>query len=86
MPDNQNNRYIDFIQYVESLKSEDGSDMLLSRVIPSFFHTIHRHGFLLFSEDALKQWIIDMLIEGLRPSTVRRYVGTLHTSFKEWAK
>lgn len=74
----------DFLDYVENLKSEDVSDMLSLRVIPSFLMSMRRHAVKKLTNEALNLWILDMLIDGLKGSTVRRYVGALHTLYKAY--
>lgn len=84
--DSENIEYrdLDFLSYVENLNRSNTSEMLASRVIPSFLHSMHRHFIDVFSEEAYRVWIIDMFIEGFKLSTVRRYSGGLHTLYKEW--
>lgn len=74
----------DFISYLNSRDSETLSEMLSSRVIPSLLLTMRRHGLIEFSETALRLWTVDMLLDGLKGSTVKRYTGALHTVYKEW--
>ncbi len=74
----------DFIEYVENLKSGDVSDMLSLRVIPSFLFSMRRHIVNKLTDETLNLWILDMLIDGLKGSTVRRYVGALHTLYKNF--
>ncbi|MDE5814140.1 MAG: hypothetical protein K2H72_07635, partial [Muribaculaceae bacterium] len=45
---------------------------------------VRMHGLEEFSGLALRLWIVDMLLEGLKTSTVKRYYGALHTFYKEW--
>lgn len=73
-----------FLEYLFNLDFNNVSDMLATRAIPSFLHSIRKHGVVSFSEDVIKLWMVDMLIDGLKPSTVRRYTGALHTLYKEW--
>ncbi|MDE6548738.1 MAG: hypothetical protein K2L22_07055 [Muribaculaceae bacterium] len=75
-----------FIEYVVNLESDGLSEMLSSRAIPSMIHSIKRHGFSKFSDRAVRLWTIDMLLDGLKGSTVKRYVGAMHTLFKEWCE
>lgn len=75
----------DFLDYIGSLKIDSLSEMLSSRVIPSLFHTVRKHGLAEFSETTVRIWIADMLLEGHKGSTVKRYTGALHTLYKEWA-
>lgn len=75
-----------FLDYLENANSENLSDMVRSRVIPSIIHSMRRQGTALFSESVLKMWVIDMLMDGLKGSTIKRYVGALHTLFDIWQK
>ncbi|MDE7420612.1 MAG: hypothetical protein K2N35_10425 [Muribaculaceae bacterium] len=75
-----------FIEYVENLDSDELSEMLGSRAIPSMIHSIRRHGISDFSDTAVRLWTVDMLLEGMKGSTVKRYTGAIHTLYKEWVK
>ncbi len=80
-----NGTSLSFIDYVESRDLEHLPEMLATRSIPSLMHTIRQHGITDFSKKTVKLWTVDMLIEGLKGSTVKRYSGALHTLYKEWA-
>ncbi|MDE5849675.1 MAG: hypothetical protein K2H38_05995 [Muribaculaceae bacterium] len=82
----QNNEglHSDFISYLNGRDPETLSEMLSSRVIPSLLLSMRRHGITDFSEAALRLWTVDMLLDGLKGSTVKRYTGALHTLYKEW--
>lgn len=74
-----------FIGYLNSPKNEEAlSEMLASRVIPSVVLSLRRHGISVFSGLAVRLWIVDMLLGGLKGSTVRRYMGALHTLYRQW--
>lgn len=74
----------EFIEYIENLDHDALSEMLASRAIPSMFHSFRRHNITHFSNKAVKLWTVDMLIDGYKGSTVKRYIGALHTLYKEW--
>lgn len=74
----------DFIEYVESLPGSDISDMLASRIIPSFTGAMHRHRIRNFSQTALTYWTLEMMLRPMKASTVERYLGALHTLYKDW--
>lgn len=75
---------LQFLEYVINIDSENLSEMLSSRAIPSLIHTVRRHGLSEFNEDTVRLWIVDMLLDGMKGSTVKRYVGAVHTLYKEW--
>lgn len=75
-----------FLDYLENANPEDLSEMVSSRVIPSFIHSMRRQSAALFSESVLKLWVIDMLLDGLKGSTIKRYVGALHSLYNTWQK
>ncbi len=77
-------RQVDFIDYVESRNPELLPEMLATRSIPSLMHTLRQHGISKFSNKTVRLWTVDMLIEGLKGSTIKRYIGALHTLYKEW--
>lgn len=73
-----------FIGYVRSLPASELSDMLSSRIIPSFLKTVNRHDFTDFSEVVIRYWIVDMLALMFKPSTVQRYLGAVHKLYLKW--
>ncbi|MDE7347877.1 MAG: hypothetical protein K2N48_14195 [Muribaculaceae bacterium] len=73
-----------FIDYVNSLELDTLSEMLALRVIPSLSLSMRRHGLFRFSDKVLRLWIVDMMLDGYKGSTVKRYVGALHTLYKTW--
>lgn len=81
---NSTGNHSDFITYLNSRDPETLSEMLYSRVIPSLLMSMRRHGLTEFSEAALRLWTVDMLLGGLKGSTVKRYSGALHSIHKEW--
>ncbi len=83
--DTKNDKNAGFIEYVFNLDTDNLSDMLASRAIPSMIHTIRRHGLYEFSNSFVRLWTVDMLLEGLKGSTVKRYTGAMHTLYKDWA-
>lgn len=76
----------DFIDYVESLKASDLSDMLASRIVPSFLRTIHNHQFKRFSQEPITYWMVDMLVSGNKPATIQRYSGAIRNLYDAWLK
>lgn len=80
----QENSY--FLDYLENANLENLSDMVRSRVIPSIVHSMRLQGVSQFSESVLKQWVIDMIMNGLKGSTIKRYVGALHSLYDSWHK
>lgn len=74
----------EFLDYVKSLEPDNLSEMLASRVIPSLRLTLRRHDISVFSERALRLWIVDMMLAAHKTSTIKRYTGALHTLYKEW--
>ncbi|MDE6511549.1 MAG: hypothetical protein K2L00_05600, partial [Muribaculaceae bacterium] len=74
----------DFISYLNSIAPDSISEMLAARVIPSMLLSLRRHGLSSFSGHSLRLWSVDMLISGLKGSTVKRYVGAIRTLYKEW--
>ena len=73
-----------FIDYIKTRNSDSFSEMLGMRVLPSFFLSMRRHGLEVFSDKCLKLWVVDMLLDGYKGSTVKRYLGALHTFYKSW--
>lgn len=74
-----------FIDYIESRDPQLLPKMLAERSIPSLLHTIRQHGISDFSDKTVKVWIVDMLIDGMKESSIKRYTGAMHTLYKEWA-
>lgn len=77
--------YTDFISYAESLDTSGKSEMLVSRIIPSFLLSVRHYNISEFSDLALKYWYVDMMLREIKPSTAKRYITALHTLYKEWA-
>ncbi|MDE5840990.1 MAG: hypothetical protein K2H49_08720, partial [Muribaculaceae bacterium] len=73
-----------FLGFLESSPHDNLSEILVSRVIPSVILSMRRQGFTEFSGAVLDFWIVDMLLDGLKGSTVKRYVGSLHTLYRKW--
>lgn len=73
----------DFIDFVETDLPDGCPEMLASRVIPSFLASVRKNNLQKMSGLALRMWAVDMLIKGIRITTCRRYVGTLHNFYKK---
>lgn len=73
-----------FLEYMFNIDSSNISEMLGFRAIPSMLHSMRRHGISDFSELAIRLWTVDMLLNGLKVSTVKRYIGAVHSLYKEW--
>lgn len=86
LSENHNITTSNFIKYVENLDSSGLSQMLSSRILPSFLAAMHRHSISEFSQEALTYWTVDMLEHAMKPTTVQRYLGSLHTLYKETYK
>ncbi len=56
--------------------------MQATRVIPSFLGAMYKHQIIQFDQNALDYWIIEMFLQTMKPATVQRYLGTLHTIYK----
>lgn len=74
-----------FIDYIVSIDSENISEMLATRAIPSMIFSMRQHALSDFSAHSVRLWTVDMLLDGLKGSTVKRYLGALHTLYKKWA-
>ena len=83
-PDTIENRETGFIDYMKSLGPAGLSEMLVARVMPSLFLSMRRHGLHEFSGYALRLWTVDMLLDGLKGSTVKRYSGAVRSLYREW--
>lgn len=74
----------DFLSYVESLEDSELSEMLATRIIPSFIQSVRHHEITSFSDYALKCWFVDMTIDGFKATTSKRYIGSIHNLYKSW--
>lgn len=81
--DNQTIEETSFIQFVESLNQSDLSNMLATRILPSFISAMRKHDIVSFSQTALTYWTVEMMEHAMKPATIQRYLGSLHTLFKE---
>lgn len=70
-----------FFRFVETDLQDSGSEMLVTRVIPSLLASARHNGFNEITGATLSVWAADMLLHGLKTTTVRRYLGTLHTAY-----
>lgn len=89
MPDNTDNNGINslgFIAYVESLDKSHSSEMLLTRIIPSFLISMHKQEVVSVTADSVGNWITDMLLMRFKPSTAKRYLGAMRSLYKSWIK
>lgn len=77
---------MDFVDFVVSASDSELPGVMAGRVRTLFVESVRRNDIREFSGDTLRLWTADMLLDGLKPSTVRRYVGALHTIYKEWSK
>lgn len=73
-----------FIDFVENALPDGCPEMLVSRVIPSFMASVRKNSLQEMSGLALRMWVVDMLAKGIRITTCRRYVGTLHSFYKKY--
>lgn len=81
--DNQASDETTFIQHVESLNASDLSNMLATRILPSFISAMRKHDFDIFSQKALTYWTVEMMENAMKPATIQRYLGSLHTLFRQ---
>ncbi len=73
-----------FIKFVESLNTSDLPAMTATRILPSFLNAMHAHRISAFSQTALTYWAVEMMNHAMKRATVQRYLGALHTLYKEW--
>lgn len=78
------NSKMGFVEYMNSLDPDSLSEMLATRAIPSFSYSLRKHDISEISDYAIRLWIVDMLLDCMKGSTVKRYSGALHTLYKEW--
>lgn len=81
---NIESKKIGFIDFVCNLEEESVSEMLSMRVLPSFIHSMRHHVVTDFTENSLRLWLIDMILDCHKESTIRRYLGALHTLYKQY--
>lgn len=73
-----------FVEYLLAQQSETQPEAIASRVASSVLLCMRKHGFAHFSEMSYRMWIADMLLSGLKGSTVKRYAGELRSQFRKW--
>lgn len=81
-----NDGKVGFVEYIETLDSDGMSEILVLRAIPSMIQSMRRHGISEFSDIVVRLWIVDMLIDGFKGSSIKRYVGAVHALYKKWIK
>ncbi len=75
---------ISFFDYLENANPDNLSEMVSSRVIPSVIQSMRHQRAVRFTDSVLKLWVIGMLLDGHKGSTVKRYVGALHSLYEIW--
>lgn len=58
--------------------------MLTLRIIPSFTDSLRRNGYGDFNDRALRLWVAGLFAEGIKYSTIRRYLSGLYSVYKQW--
>lgn len=85
MIENQEKYYCGFISYVESLRDCEKSEMLSTRIIPSFLLSMRRNSDGKVTAGAVENWVVDMLLAHLKPSTAKRYLGGMRALYRAWS-
>lgn len=73
-----------FVDFVERSAELAPARSVTSYAAGSFLSTLRTSGFTDVSSDFLRFWTASMLMNGMRPSTSRRYMGRIHSMFGEW--
>lgn len=72
-----------FLDFVASAAAAPGAGPMERRACHSFLRSMRRNGLQELSGPALRIWAVDMLFSGLKPATAARYLGILHSKYKE---
>lgn len=84
MPDGKLNSDKRFVSFVESGLSGAAYGEAADRAVGSFLQSARRNGFYDATEDTLKIWIVEMLMNGLKAATCKRYFGSMHGLYRQW--
>lgn len=82
--DYQNDSMDSFLKYLGSEPSGNMSEMLSSRIVPSFLSCVKRHSFDTVDDSSLRIWFISMMLRGMKFTQARRYLVSLHTLYLKW--
>lgn len=74
-----------FLEFLGSGDPAGLSEMAVTRVVPSFLSAVRKYGVTTFGDESLRVWVVSMLVRGMKFNQVKRYLGTLHTVFKDWS-
>ena len=72
-----------FLEFVENSVASADADMITGYAVRSYVTDSEADNTDLTPEDRLRIWITGMILGGIKPSTRKRYVGKLHSLYKE---
>lgn len=73
-----------FLEFVENRVASADADMITGYAVRSYLTASEADNTDLTPEDRLRIWIAGMILGSIKPSTRKRYVGKLHSLYKEW--
>ncbi len=77
--DNQQNITHNLREFVVNAFSESTAGTLANKALLSFSSSVNSHGMEGLGEDVLRIWIADMILAGLRLTTRKRYLNSIHS-------
>lgn len=75
---------MNFLEFVENRVASADADMITVYAVRSYVTASEADNTDLTPEERLRIWIAGMIFGGIKPSTRKRYVGKLHSLYKEW--
>lgn len=75
---------VPFIDHITQTASAHPSDTLTATAVGSFVNSMQTHGYNEVKKDALRMWIVDMALDGLKTSTRKKYFSRIYTIYREW--
>ncbi len=82
--DNLHNKTCYLWEFVVNAFSESPAGTLANKALSSFSSSVSRHGMERMGDDALRIWITDMILAGLKPATRKRYFNSIHSLCRVW--
>ncbi len=82
--DNLHNKTCYLREFVVNAFSESPAGTLANKALLSFSSSVSRHGMERLGDDALRIWITDMILAGLKPATRKRYFNSIHSLYRVW--
>lgn len=82
--DSQNNKALDLCEAVVNALADSCVGTIQHKALLSFNTSVKRHGLTSVGVDEVRLWIVDMILNGLRLSTMKAYFNRMHVVCQGW--